>query len=900
MFVALARKIFGTRNDRIIKKFQKVVIEINALEESIKKLSDKELKAQTDKFRKLLKEGKTLNDILPEAFATAREAAFRTLGERAFDVQLIGAIALHSGYISEMKTGEGKTLTSTLAVYLNAIEGKSVHVVTVNDYLAERDANWMRPVYESLGLTVGVILSNQEDEDKRKAYAADITYGTNNEFGFDYLRDNMKFKIEDMVQRPFNFAIIDEVDSILIDEARTPLIITGVLEDNTEQYRILDKVIPLLNEADYEIDEKQKNILLTDIGNEHVEQILRDKNILTEGSLYDANNISIVHHVNQALRAHKLFQKDVDYIIKDDKVIIIDEFTGRMMEGRRFSDGLHQALEAKENVIVQNESQILASITFQNYFRMYPKLSGMTGTAMTEAEEFAAIYSLDVLSVPTNRPMARIDGDDEIYRTEEEKVDAILKLVKERHERNQPILLGTTSIEKSEMLSALLKKHKLKHEVLNARYHEKEASIIAQAGKPGAITIATNMAGRGTDIKLGGNVAMRIKDEISDKVSPEVREQMIAKIKEEIAIAAEEVKNAGGLYVIGSERHESRRIDNQLRGRSGRQGDPGASKFFISLEDDLMRIFGSERMDSFLQKMGIKKGQPIVHPWINTAIERAQKKVEAQHFEVRKNLLKFDNVMNDQRNVIYEQRKEIMAADDVSETIIDMRYEVIENMVAKYVFKNTFPEEWNIDALDIDIIRILGIQMPVREWAKEEGINDEEITSRIIKNINSKLDEKQKLIPPHVMRQLEKGVLLQLLDQAWKEHLLSLDYLRQAVVLRAYGQKDPLNEYKAEAFTMFEAMLDNLREKVTNALCLIELRAQEGNAPEAPKMKEAKNTKLQHGETGEGTFDNLKPYKAPDFNKDDPTTWGATPRNSPCPCGSGKKYKQCHGRMAFN
>jgi len=899
MFTTLARKIFGSRNERIVKNFRKIAESVNAFEEAIQKLSDDDLKAQTEKFRKLLKDGQTLDDILPEAFATAREAAKRTLGERAFDVQLMGAIALHKSYISEMRTGEGKTLTSALAIYLNAIEGKGVHVVTVNDYLAERDANWMRPVYESLGLTVGVILSNQEDEDKRVAYSADITYGTNNEFGFDYLRDNMKFQINEMVQRPFNFAIIDEVDSILIDEARTPLIITGVIEDSSEQYKVLDKVIPLLVESDYEIDEKQKNVLLSDAGNEHVEQILREQGILTQGSLYDANNISIIHHVNQALRAHKMFHKDVDYIVKDDKVIIIDEFTGRMMEGRRFSEGLHQALEAKERVNVQNESQILASITFQNYFRMYPKLSGMTGTAMTEAEEFASIYSLDVVTIPTNRPMARIDGDDEIYRTAQEKYDAIITLVKECHAKKQPVLLGTTSIEKSELLSKILKQHKLKHEVLNARYHEKEAYIIAQAGKPGAITIATNMAGRGTDIKLGGNAKMRIQEEISDKVDDETRKKMEAAILAEVAEAAEEVKKAGGLYVIGSERHESRRIDNQLRGRSGRQGDPGNSKFYISLDDDLMRIFGSERMDSFLTKMGIKKGQPIIHPWINTAIERAQKKVEAQHFEVRKNLLKFDNVMNDQRNVVYEQRKEIMASADVSETIIDMRYEVIENMVSSTIFKNSFPEEWDTVTLETEVTRVLGLPMPVREWAKEEGIDDEEIKARITKTINEKLDEKQSQIPPQIMRQLEKGVLLQLLDQTWKEHLLNLDYLRQGIVLRAFGQKDPLNEYRAEAFEMFENMLAYLREKVTNALCLIELRS-ESPAPEAPKMKEAKNTKLQHGEVSEGEFDGLRPYKAPEFSSADPTTWGATPRNSPCPCGSGKKYKQCHGKMAFN
>jgi len=899
MFAGLAQKLFGTRNDRTLKSFQNAVEKVIAFESTVSKMSDEELKNQTKKFKDLLTQGKTLEDILPEAFATVRETAKRTLNQRHFDVQLAGGLALHRGYISEMKTGEGKTLTATLAIYLNALEGKGVHVVTVNDYLAARDANWMRPIYEFLGLNVGIILTNQKDDEKRAAYAADITYGTNNEFGFDYLRDNMKFQIEDMVQRPFNYAIIDEVDSILIDEARTPLIITGVIEDSSEQYKVVNKVIPLLQPTDYEIDEKHKSVLLTDAGNESIERILREHGIMPEGSLYDAQNMSIVHHVNQALRAHKMFQKDVDYIVKDNAVIIIDEFTGRMMEGRRFSEGLHQALEAKEQVHVQNESQILASITFQNYFRMYPKLAGMTGTALTEADEFASIYNLDVVSVPTNQPMARKDLDDEIYRTAEEKYDAIVELVKECHARKQPILLGTTSIEKSEMISRLLKQHKLKHEVLNARYHEQEAFIIAQAGKPGAITIATNMAGRGTDIKLGGNAEMRIQEEISDKVDDATRVNMTLRIREEIDAAAAEVKRAGGLYVIGSERHESRRIDNQLRGRSGRQGDPGASKFFISLEDDLMRIFGSERMDSFLQRMGIKKGQPIIHPWINTAIERAQKKVEGQHFEVRKNLLKFDNVMNDQRHVIYEQRKEIMGTEDLSETIQGMRYETIEHMVYRAVPKNSYHEEWDVEGLETEVLRILATSMPIKEWAGEEGIDGEEIAKRVIETIDTKLLEKHQNVPEAIVRQLEKGVLLQLLDMAWKEHLLNLDYLRQGVVLRAFGQKDPLNEYRTESFAMFEEMLDNLREKVTNAICLIELRSNEAT-PSLPQPKAPKNTVLSHGdESVDNHMGSLKPYKAPEFNASDPATWHSVSRNSPCPCGSGKKYKQCHGKDVF-
>lgn len=899
MFVALAHKLFGTRNDRIIKSFQNTVSSVNSLEQEISKLSDEKLKKQTAKFKELLAQGKTLDDILPEAFATVREAAKRTLGQRHFDVQLIGSLSLHKGFISEMRTGEGKTLTATLAIYLNALEGKGVHVVTVNDYLASRDANWMRPIYEFLGLSLGIVLTNQKDDEKREAYKADITYGTNNEFGFDYLRDNMKFRIEDMVQRPFNYAIIDEVDSILIDEARTPLIITGVIEDSSEQYKIVNKVIPLLKEEDYEIDEKHKSVLLTDKGNENIEKILREMGILAEGSLYDAQNITIVHHVNQALRAHKMFHRDVDYIVKDNAVVIIDEFTGRMMEGRRFSEGLHQALEAKEDVHVQNESQILASITFQNYFRMYPKLAGMTGTALTEAEEFASIYNLDVVSIPTNQPMVRKDQDDEIYRTAEEKYEAIIELVKECHARKQPVLLGTTSIEKSELLSRMMKQHKMKHEVLNARYHEKEAYIIAQAGKPGAITIATNMAGRGTDIKLGGNAEMRIEEEISEKFDAQARAEAEKRIRSEIDAAAEEVKQAGGLYVIGSERHESRRIDNQLRGRSGRQGDPGASKFFISLEDDLMRIFGSERMDSFLQRMGIKKGQPIIHPWINTAIERAQKKVEGQHFEVRKNLLKFDNVMNDQRQVIYEQRKEVMATEDLSETIQEMRYETIENMVLRAVPKNSYPDEWDIEGLETEVARILASSMPIKEWAAEEGIDHEIMLKNIIGTIDSRLLEKHKHVPADIVRQLEKGLLLQLLDMAWKEHLLNLDYLRQGVVLRAFGQKDPLNEYRTEAFEMFEGMLDNLREKVTNAICLIELRSNE-QTPQIPQPKAPKNTVLSHGDENiDDHMGGLKPYKIPEFDEKDPTTWHSISRNAPCPCGSGKKYKQCHGKEVF-
>ena len=900
MFTALARKILGNPNERILKGFRNAVTQINALEPSIQALNDAELQAQTVGFKQRLADGETLEQILPEAFATAREAARRAIGQRPFDVQLMGGIALHEGYIPEMHTGEGKTLTATLPIYLNALAGKGVHVVTVNDYLAQRDANWMKPIFTLLGLTVGWIINDLDDNERRKSYASDITYGTNNEFGFDYLRDNMKFRIEDMVQRPFHYAIVDEVDSILIDEARTPLIISGAIEDSSEQYRVVNKVIAHLEPADYEIDEKHKTVILSDRGNEHAEEIMRELGILTEGGMYDAINISLVHHVNQALRAHKLFNRDVDYIVKDDAVIIIDEFTGRMMEGRRFSEGLHQALEAKENVRVHNENQTLASITFQNYFRMYPKLAGMTGTAATEAAEFEGIYNLRVVEIPTNQPRVRIDQHDEIYRTAAEKYEAIVKLVRECQEKLQPVLVGTTSIEKSEMLSRHLKMHKIEHNVLNARYHEQEAQIISQAGKPGAVTIATNMAGRGTDIKLGGNLEMRIAEEVPHDASVEERTRKIEKIREEIGAAYEIVKQAGGLYVVGSERHESRRIDNQLRGRSGRQGDPGASKFFISLEDDLMRIFGSERMDSFLQRMNLPPGQAIIHPMINTAIERAQKKVEGQHFEVRKNLLKFDNVMNDQRRVVYEQRREIMATEDISETIRDMRHEVIENLVSSTIPQGSYAEQWDIPLLKSSVLRILGLHAPVEDWAKEEGIDELQITERIKETIDKKLAEKEAKTSGEVMRQIEKAILLQLLDQIWKEHLLNLEYLRQGISLRGYGQKDPLNEYRTEAFAMFEGMLDALREKVTNALCLIELHA-ESEPPPLPLPKPPAKTILSHGLEMAPPPQSTIPehYEAPAFDEANPDTWSKTPRNAACPCGSGKKYKYCHGNSAW-
>lgn len=896
MFTALASKLFGTSNERVVSSMRRTVDQINAFEPTISALTDDQLKAQTEKFRELLAGGKTLDDILPEAFATVREAAKRTLGLRHFDVQMMGGITMHQGKISEMRTGEGKTLVATLATYLNAIENKGVHVVTVNDYLARRDAEWMAPVYNFLGLSVGVIVANISDQQRRASYAADITYGTNNEFGFDYLRDNMKFRLEDMVQRPFNFAIVDEVDSILIDEARTPLIISGAARDAAEMYRAVDVVIPMLVEGDFETDEKQKSISLTDAGNIHVEELLRSRGLISEGHLYDVQNIVLVHHVNQALRAHKMFRRDVDYIVKDDQVIIIDEFTGRMMEGRRYSEGLHQALEAKERVSIQNENQVLATITFQNYFRLYPKLAGMTGTALTEAAEFETIYGLRVVDMPTNVPAVRVDHHDEIYRTTEEKFEAIVEQVKECSRREQPVLVGTTSIEKSETLSKHLKSLGIKHNVLNARYHEQEAHIIAQAGQLGAVTIATNMAGRGTDIKLGGNIEMRIESEIAIDAPAEERAAKIAQITAEVNAAQELVKQAGGLFVIGSERHESRRIDNQLRGRAGRQGDPGASKFFISLEDDLMRIFGGNVMDAFLQKMGLQRGQPIIHPMINSAIERAQKKVENQHFEVRKNLLKFDNVMNDQRKVIYDQRKDIMSANDVSETVSDMRLDTVDTVVARAIPQNSYPEQWDLETLKMDIHRLFGLQLPIDAWAKEEGVADSEILERINAEIDSRMKEKEERFTPPMMRAIEKNILLQILDSSWKEHLLNLEHLRHAIVLRAFGQKDPLNEYKAEAFTMFQDMVERVREGVTSALSLIEMRSDSPppviKEPEAPK-----NIVAQHGIDIEGE-DDAKGSTVQNAAVDpaNPATWVNSQRNAPCPCGSGKKYKHCHGK----
>ncbi|MGE5476771.1 MAG: preprotein translocase subunit SecA [Bacteroidales bacterium] len=896
MFGAIARRLFGTANDRIIKGLKSHVAAINALEPQFQALTDAQLQAKTEEFRNRLADGADLDDLLDEAFATVREAAKRTLGQRHFDVQLMGGMVLHAGKIAEMKTGEGKTLVATLAGYLNALPGMGVHVVTVNDYLATRDSEWMGKVYRFLGLSTGVIVHGMDDEQRRAAYACDVVYATNNELGFDYLRDNMKFRLEEMVHRPFNFAIVDEVDSILVDEARTPLIISGPTEDNSELYRLVDQLMPSLVDEDFEKDEKVRAVTFTEAGVEHMEALLAEAGLMkTGGNLYDYANVSLVHHANQALRAHKLFTRDVDYIVKNDKVVIIDEFTGRMMEGRRFSEGLHQALEAKEHVTIENENQTLASITFQNLFRLYPKLSGMTGTAMTEAGEFQEIYNLEVVEMPTNVPVSRKDQDDEVYRTQREKFDAIVTLIEDCRTRQQPVLVGTTSIEKSELLSEALKKKKIVHNVLNARYHEQEAFIVAQAGVPGAVTIATNMAGRGTDIQLGGNADMRIRMELGPDADPAKAEA----IRAEVAANKQKVLDSGGLYVVGTERHESRRIDNQLRGRSGRQGDPGASKFFLSLEDDLMRIFGSQRMDGMLQKLGLKEGEAIVHPWINKALEKAQQKVEARNFDVRKNLLKFDDVMNDQRKVIYEQRKELMQVEDVSDDIVGMRHEVIDELVARCIPERAYAEQWDLPGLHEEVMRVLNLDLPIVEWGKEEGIADQEIKHRIVDAADRKMAAKAAEYGPDIMRMVEKSLLLQILDQAWKEHLLQLDHLRQGIGLRAYAQRDPLNEYKREAFNLFEQMLHDLRERVTSVLAHVELRVgpsevEESLAPRAPaEMHESRQDPAFAEEAEAAGIAMAQRSTAIDPN--DPATWGATPRNAPCPCGSGKKYKHCHG-----
>jgi preprotein translocase subunit SecA len=944
MIGALARKFFGSANDRRIKGYQSRVDAINALEPEVAALSDQALQARTAEFRQQLADGKTLDDILVPAFATVREAAKRTLGQRHFDVQLIGGMVLHEGDIAEMKTGEGKTLVATLAVYLNALAGKGVHVVTVNDYLARRDSEWMGQIYGFLGMTTGVIVHGLDDGERKSAYACDITYGTNNEYGFDYLRDNMKYRLEDMVQRSHFYAIVDEVDSILIDEARTPLIISGPLDDRSEFYNTIDTFLPKLDKTDYDVDEKQRTVTLTEAGMEKIETLLRDAGQLKGESLYDVENVSVVHHINQALRAHSLFQRDKDYIVRDGEVIIIDEFTGRMMQGRRYSEGLHQALEAKEHVQVQPENQTLASITFQNYFRMYEKLAGMTGTALTEADELFDIYKLEVVEIPTNVPVARLDEDDEVYRTQTEKYAAILAEVERANARLQPVLVGTASIEKSEVLAEYLKSHGYKQidfgnenamqklyaaartgkpaklfAVLNARFHEQEAYIVAEAGVPGAITIATNMAGRGTDIKLGGSLEMRIMHETAGITDEAEKAAKIERIKADVERFRDIVLNAedtieiepakgskpaktatrpGGLYIIGSERHESRRIDNQLRGRSGRQGDPGRSKFFLSLEDDLMRIFGSDRLDSMLTRLGLKEGEAIIHPWINKALEKAQQKVEARNFDIRKNLLKFDNVQNDQRKVIFEQRVELMKSESVAEMVADMRRDFVDDVVAKHVPEHAYAEQWDVAGLREELKRVLDIDLPVDQWAKEEGIADEELLTRIESRVDEHMAAKVGQWGPDVMRYVEKTILLQTLDHLWREHLIMLDHLRQVIGLRGYGQRDPLQEYKSEAFALYEAMTAHLREAVTAQLMRVEIVPPEEQQPALPAM-EAHKLDPNTGED-ELAFANVSLVPAATANRDpkNPASWGKIGRNEDCPCGSGKKYKHCHGRYA--
>ncbi|WP_075291482.1 preprotein translocase subunit SecA [Pararhizobium arenae] len=895
-FGGLARKIFGSSNDRRVKGYKARVDAINALEPEMKALSNEALAAKTVEFRAQLAEGKTLDDLLVPAFAVAREAARRTLGLRPFDVQLIGGMILHERAIAEMKTGEGKTLVATLPVYLNALAGEGVHVVTVNDYLATRDSATMNRIYSFLGLSTGVIVHGLTDDQRRAAYACDITYATNNELGFDYLRDNMKYERGQMVQRGHFFAIVDEVDSILVDEARTPLIISGPLDDRSDLYNRIDSFIPLLTPEDYEIDEKQRSANFSEEGTEKLENLLREAGLLKGESLYDVENVAIVHHVNNALKAHKLFQRDKDYIVRGDEIVIIDEFTGRMMPGRRYSEGQHQALEAKEKVTIQPENQTLASITFQNYFRMYKKLGGMTGTASTEAEEFGNIYGLEVVEVPTNLPIQRIDEDDEVYRTAEEKYKAILEEIKDAHKRGQPVLVGTTSIEKSELLAELLKKSGFtKFQVLNARYHEQEAYIVSQAGVPGAVTIATNMAGRGTDIQLGGNVDMRLAAELAEIEPGPERDAREAAIREEIQKLKDEALAAGGLYVLATERHESRRIDNQLRGRSGRQGDPGRSKFFLSLQDDLMRIFGSDRMDSMLQKLGLKEGEAIVHPWINKALERAQKKVEARNFDTRKNLLKYDDVLNDQRKVIFEQRIEMMDATDLEETIADMRHEVIEDIVAKRIPEKAYAEQWDVEGLKADVQSQLNLDLPVVEWAGEEGIDDADIRERITAAADAAAADRAERFGPEIMRYVERSVLLQTLDHLWREHIVNLDHLRSVIGFRGYAQRDPLQEYKAEAFELFQALLGNLRQGVTAQMMRVELVREAAEAPQpVPPAMEGHHIDPV---TGEDDFNEGAQQVVAPQNRDpkNPLTWGRVSRNEACPCGSGKKYKHCHG-----
>jgi len=884
----IARKVFGTPNDRKIKATGPVVDQINALEADFESLSDEELITKTKELEDRAKAGESLDSLLPEAFANCREAAKRALGLRAFDVQLMGGIFLHQGNIAEMKTGEGKTLVATFPAYLNALTGKGVHIVTVNDYLARRDADWMSKVYGALGLTTGVVYPQQPDSEKMAAYACDVTYATNNELGFDYLRDNMKSELNQMYQRTHNFAVVDEVDSILIDEARTPLIISGPSQDRSELYQTIDLLIPQVLEEHYTLDEKTKNVTFSDEGNEWLEEILSEKEILPEGqSLYDPESTTIVHHVNQGLRAHKLFTRDKDYIVRDNEVVLIDEFTGRMMAGRRLSDGLHQAIEAKEGCAIQPENVTLASVTFQNYFRLYDKLGGMTGTALTEADEFAEIYGLGVVEVPTNQPVARVDEDDQVYRTTAEKYNAVVEAIKVSHAENQPVLVGTTSIEKSELLSSLLTAADVTHNVLNARQHEQEAKIVADAGKLGAVTIATNMAGRGTDIKLGGNVEFTIMEAIAadpDANPDEIRSRIEAEhVSDELA-----VKAAGGLYVLATERHESRRIDNQLRGRSGRQGDPGRSSFFLSLDDDLMRIFGSERLEKVLNTLGMKEGEAIVHSWVNKSLERAQAKVEGRNFDIRKQLLKFDDVMNDQRKVIFGQRREIMEADDLAEITQDMRHQVIDDLVTQFMPPKSYADQWDMEGLQAAVSENLGLDAPVSKWAAEEGVDDDTIRENLEDLGDEFMAKKAVDFGPENMRLIEKQVLLETIDGKWREHLLTLEHLRSVVGFRSYAQRDPLNEYKSEAFQLFQSLLDGLRERVTQVLSHVRMRSAEDQKAMMDAMARQQAALQQQAQT---TAD------SGGFDENDRTTWGNPGRNEICPCGSGKKFKHCHGKL---
>ncbi len=899
-FGTLAKKVFGTPNDRKIKATRPLVAKINALEPEFEALSDEGLQQKTEEFRDRIAKGETLDQILPEAFANCREAAKRALGLRAFDTQLMGGIFLHQGNIAEMKTGEGKTLVATFAAYLNAIGGKGVHVVTVNDYLARRDAEWMSKVYAMLGLTTGVVIPKQPDEEKRAAYLSDITYATNNELGFDYLRDNGKSELSHMVQRKHNFAIVDEVDSILIDEARTPLIISGPAQDRTHLYQEVDKLIPLLTDEHFEMDEKARSATFTEVGNEFIEEQLKKAGLLDEdASLYDPASSTLVHHVNQGLRAHKLFLKDRDYILRNGKVMLIDEFTGRMMDGRRLSQGLHQAIEAKEGVNIEPESVTLAQVTFQNYFRLYDKLSGMTGTATTEAEEFMEIYGLGVVEVPTNRPIARIDRDDAVYRTVREKFEAIVEAIRRANEKGQPILVGTTSIEKSEYLSQLLTEAGIKHDVLNARQHEREAQIVGDAGKFGAVTIATNMAGRGTDIQLGGSVELKVQEALD--ADPEANPaELRARIEAEHADEKQKVLDAGGLYVLATERHESRRIDNQLRGRSGRQGDSGKSAFFLSLEDDLMRIFGSERLEKVLSSLGMKEGEAIIHPWVNKSLARAQAKVEARNFDLRKQLLKFDDVMNDQRKVIFGQRLEVMEAQDLSEIVKDMREQVIDDLVTEHMPPKAYADQWDVEGLYAGVLDRLNLDVPVIAWAAEEGVDDDAIAERLEEAAEAMMAEKAEAFGPENMRQIEKQVLLNIIDSKWQEHLQTLEHLRSVVGFRGYAQRDPLNEYKTEAFQLFEQMLDGLREDVTKQLSRIRPLTEEEQREMLAQMTqknaahEAELDDPSHAEPVQGAVGEAREG----FDENDPATWGNPSRNEPCPCGSGKKFKHCHGRLA--